>query len=231
MIELETISWWIALGWTVTEWVIRLTMLVWVPQRRAPAAARTWLLLIFFLPWLGLLLYAIFGRIYYPRHRRKKLMEVNEAIADFRRASGRASAELPSGDPLAVTTARLVEKLGFFPSRGGNAIELLDDYEETIARMVEDIDRAERRVDLLMYIYAADATGRRMTDALLRAAGRGVTCRVLLDGFGAKSGLRAFRRELTRAGVEVIELLPPGSILLVLAGKRARVDLRNRRSH
>ncbi|MGN5480508.1 PLDc N-terminal domain-containing protein [Cupriavidus basilensis] len=45
---------------------IRLTMLVNVPQRRAPAAARTWLLLVFFLPWLGLLLYALFGRIYYP---------------------------------------------------------------------------------------------------------------------------------------------------------------------
>ena len=42
-----------------SEWVIRLVMLFYVPQRRSPAAARGWLLLIFFLPWVGLVLYAV----------------------------------------------------------------------------------------------------------------------------------------------------------------------------
>ena len=58
-------------GWTeayyTSEWVVRLVMLIYVPQRRSPAAARTWLLLIFFLPWVGLILYALIGRISLPR--------------------------------------------------------------------------------------------------------------------------------------------------------------------
>ena len=47
----------------LSEWAIRLVMLFYVPNKRSPAAARTWLLLIFLLPWPGLALYGIIGRI------------------------------------------------------------------------------------------------------------------------------------------------------------------------
>ena len=52
-----------------SEWAIRLAMLIYVPQRRTAAASRTWLLLIFLLPWPGLLLNGLFGRIYVPKRR------------------------------------------------------------------------------------------------------------------------------------------------------------------
>src|ERR1700760_4971318 len=58
-----------SLVYLISEWAIRLVMLVYVPQRRTAAATRTWLLLIFVLPWPGLLLYGLFGRIYVPRKR------------------------------------------------------------------------------------------------------------------------------------------------------------------
>src|ERR1700751_2808492 len=53
----------------ISEWIIRLVMLVYVPQRRSAAATRTWLLFIFLLPWPGLVIYALFGRIYVPKRR------------------------------------------------------------------------------------------------------------------------------------------------------------------
>src|SRR5260370_32209780 len=53
----------------ISEWAIRLVMLVYVPQRRSAAASRTWLLFIFLLPWPGLIVYAIFGRIYVSKRR------------------------------------------------------------------------------------------------------------------------------------------------------------------
>ena len=53
----------------VSEWTIRFVMLVYVPQQRSAAASRTWLLLIFLLPWPGVALYALFGRIRVPRER------------------------------------------------------------------------------------------------------------------------------------------------------------------
>ena len=54
----------------ISEWAVRLVMLVYVPQKRTPAATRTWLLLIFLLPWPGLIIYAAFGRIRVPQIRR-----------------------------------------------------------------------------------------------------------------------------------------------------------------
>ena len=60
-------SW--GLLYVLSEWVIRLVMLVYVPQRRSADAARAWLVFIFLLPWPGLALYALIGRIRYPRKR------------------------------------------------------------------------------------------------------------------------------------------------------------------
>ena len=74
----------------ISEWLVRLAMLVYVPQRRSPAAARTWLLLIFLLPWPGVLLYAAIGRIRLPercanvcfggRHRNRLFMATGRGL-------------------------------------------------------------------------------------------------------------------------------------------------------
>ena len=52
-----------AVLYTAGEWAIRVVMLFYVPYRRDAAAARVWLLLIFFLPYLGLPLYFLFGGV------------------------------------------------------------------------------------------------------------------------------------------------------------------------
>src|SRR5258707_12283205 len=69
-----------------TEWIIRLVMLVYVPQRRSPAAARSWLLLIFIFPIPGLVLYSIFGRPYLSSHR----IQLQQRAPHLLRTAGRA---------------------------------------------------------------------------------------------------------------------------------------------
>ncbi|MEP7183665.1 MAG: PLDc N-terminal domain-containing protein, partial [Betaproteobacteria bacterium] len=49
-------------AFVAAEWAVRISMLVVVPFRRSPDAAKGWLLLIFFEPSLGLLLYLVIGR-------------------------------------------------------------------------------------------------------------------------------------------------------------------------
>src|SRR6516165_1869862 len=65
----------------ISEWIIRLAMLVVVPFRRTPAAAKGWLLLIFFEPAVGLLLYWLIGRAWLPRWRRERLAKLPQALA------------------------------------------------------------------------------------------------------------------------------------------------------
>ncbi|VAW73395.1 Cardiolipin synthetase, partial [hydrothermal vent metagenome] len=64
----EFIPSWSLLFYT-SEWLIRLVMLGLVIDRHPPRVAMTWLLVIFFLPWPGLLLYLFIGENRLP-HRR-----------------------------------------------------------------------------------------------------------------------------------------------------------------
>lgn len=209
----------------LSEWAIRLIMLVYVPQRRSPAAARTWLLLIFMLPWAGLVLYLLVGRPYLPRHR----VELQERISGLIRTSGRqrlqahiGHPELPPQFELAVTLAR---NLGDFSIMCGNQIELLPDYDESIGRLVADIAAARRHVHLLYYIFADDRAGLRVIEALSQAAARGIPCRVLYDSLGSKPWRRRLKSRLQAAGVEAVATLP----FRWLRRNRSRLDLRNHR--
>jgi cardiolipin synthase len=210
----------------ISEWVIRLVMLVYVPQRRSPSAARAWLLLIFLLPWPGMLVYWIIGRPYLPRRRVELQTRISKLIRDEQAARLRPGmAVQPDLPPQYAHVVQLAQNLGDFHILGGNAIELIDDYAGAIARLVADVDAAQHHVHLLYYIFADDATGNQVGDALIRAASRGVACRVLMDGRGSRPALRTLAPRLRKAGVEVVALLPARLIRI----RTARLDLRNHR--
>ncbi|MEP7180557.1 MAG: cardiolipin synthase ClsB [Betaproteobacteria bacterium] len=91
----------------------------------------------------------------------------------------------------------------------GNRITLLRSGGEYFPALVAAIERAEREVWMETYIYADDEAGRNVADALTRAAGRGCTVRVLVDGWGARHYLtRALERDLERAGVSLLIYRP-----------------------
>ena len=212
-------------AYVISEWVVRIVMLLYVPQRRSPASARAWLLLIFFLPSLGLALYALIGRAYVPRRRLEQQARLAQLMQEMPERFGTpAPAALPI--PLEIAeAARLAHNLGSFTVTAGNRVELLDDYAESLERLLQDIEAAQHSVHLLYYIFAVDATGRRTAQAVERAALRGVTCRVLMDSMGSRSALSQIAPRLRAAGVEVVPLLP----LRLLRPGRARLDLRNHR--
>jgi cardiolipin synthase A/B len=216
-------SW--SLLYLASEWVIRFVMLIYVPQKRPAAASRAWLLLIFLLPWPGLLVYAFFGRAFLPRRRLQRQRRLEQHLGEkregLREILGTAG-DLPHGvRPLAV----LAEDLGGFRPLGGNSVELLPDYSGAIDRLVADIEASTSTVHLLFYIFENDGTGRRVAEALVGAAGRGVTCRVVMDALGSKRGLKVLGPKLKAAGIEVVTALPVG----LFKRHTARYDLRNHR--
>ena len=125
MTDLETTGFW-ATVFVVSDWAIRLAMLPIVPTRRSPEAAKGWLLFIFFLPWLGLVLYLLIGRPRVPRWRTERFRRFMHAIEPIRQRMR----ELPLLAPPAITpqygpSVRLATDLGLLPNFGGNAVELL----------------------------------------------------------------------------------------------------------
>jgi cardiolipin synthase len=67
----------------------------------------------------------------------------------------------------------------------GHRIALIFDGEERLARLLELINGAAHSIDIIMYIFEADAAGTRIVDALLLAAKRGVRVRAVIDSFGS----------------------------------------------
>ncbi len=206
------------------DWAIRLAALWWIPRRSVPAAARSWLLLVFFLPLLGLPLYLLLGQPWLSRQRRRRQEQASQAIREGQVPQQALRWQPPPTGP-AAEVVPLVERLGDFMPLRGNAVELLDDYQGSIQALVADIDTARDRVHLLYYLMFDDGVGQAIADALARAAGRGVRCRLLLDAVGAKHGYRRFAAPLREAGVEVHRMMPGG-----LRWRRSsRMDLRNHR--
>ncbi|MDY8107884.1 cardiolipin synthase [Fulvimarina sp. 2208YS6-2-32] len=207
-----------ALIYLLAEWAIRLVMIVVIPLRRPPEAARSWLLLVLFLPIPALVFYRLIGRARFPAWRRRRF----EATEPSRRA---AATSLAARSFVQTPLSRLAQTLGGFPVCEGNAITLLTGYDETIERMVDDIDRARTRVHLLTYIFADDRTGQMIGRALGRAVRRGVAVRVLIDALGSRPWAERSMAMLRAEGVDARLVLP----VRLAAFRSPRSDLRNHR--
>jgi len=208
----------------VVNWVIWLVSLVIVPQKRSSSVAQAWLLLIFVFPLGGLLLFLIFSGKGLSAKRIKRQAEFERWIAGVRHT-------LPlNGPPFNISiapqlqpVAQLADQLGDMPALGGNTIELLDTYNNSLARLLTDIEQAQHHVHVLYYIFANDAVGTRVANALIRAQRRGVKCRVLADAMGSLFYLPKLLPKLRAGGIEAVAMWSPFSL------DGSRIDLRNHR--
>lgn len=85
----------------------------------------------------------------------------------------------------------------------GNRIELLENGEAFFPRVFEAIEHAEKEVLLETFILFEDKVGHGLREVLERAARRGVTVLVTVDGYGSSELTPEFLDSLTKAGVKV----------------------------
>ena len=85
----------------------------------------------------------------------------------------------------------------------GNRLTLLETGADYFPALIAAFDAARHEIHLESYIYMLDAVGEAVGTAMMRAARRGVTTRLLLDGFGARGLAPAFVSDLRAAGVKV----------------------------
>jgi len=207
--------------YVITGWVIRIGMLVILPVRRTPQAATSWLLLIFLLPIPGLILFLAIGRAMVPQSRGKRFADLSPFFVE---TSARLEKDAVADTGRQDDVAGLAAKLGGFPAVKGNSLAFVDDYDSMVERLVSDIDGASLHVRLLVYIFADDATGTKVIDALARAVDRGVICHVLIDPVGSHQWRHGTLAALQRAGVEARDTLPVSFLTF-----RKRSDMRNHR--
>jgi cardiolipin synthase len=90
----------------------------------------------------------------------------------------------------------------------GNEVRLLTAGTEYFPALEAAIDAARDEIYLETYIFEDDAAGQRIASALSRAARRGVSTHLLVDGFGAKALAQALAASMTSAGVQLLVYRP-----------------------
>ncbi|MCA3240667.1 MAG: cardiolipin synthase ClsB [Rubrivivax sp.] len=86
---------------------------------------------------------------------------------------------------------------------GGNEVALLQGGDELFPRMVAAISAARHEVWLATYIFHDDPAAQTVAQALIDAAARGVTVRVVIDGFGSIKSLPAVRARFAGSAVQL----------------------------
>lgn len=85
----------------------------------------------------------------------------------------------------------------------GHRLTLLPEGPERRRALLDLIEGARETLRLIFYIYADDASGRRINEALAAAAARGVRVALIVDGFGSDDTDAHFFDSLADAGVSV----------------------------
>lgn len=175
------------------------TIVVVVLDNRNPVKTLAWVLVLSFLPVIGLVLYFFFGRDI----RREKLISkrgydrlTKYPLAEFYQQ--KSSDSLNEKHPL-IRFFRNVN--GALPFEGNTVRTFTDGY-QMFQSLLEAIERARHHIHLQFYIFEDDAAGRMVSDALIKKAKEGVEIRLLYDDVGSWKVDHSFFERMREAGIE-----------------------------
>ncbi|MGO4189132.1 cardiolipin synthase [Pseudarthrobacter sp. TAF60_1] len=217
---------WVVVLLSIGDLVIRVLALGIIPGNRRPTTAMAWLLGIFFVPFLGLILFLLFGNFKLSRKRRAQQDAVNKRV----RAGTSQLAAVESryaGPEWVASAAELNKTLGSLPMVDGNSVELLPGYPDSIKAMAAAVREAKEFVNAEFYIMSTDHITDDLFTALEEAAERGVEVRVLFDHLGTLR-IKGYRKLIARLKAGKIQWRPMLPLNPV-HGQWRRPDLRNHR--
>ncbi len=198
-------------------------------HRREPRGMLAWILALLLLPFLGLFLYALVGPAPIQRkvrRRRRRRHEIASSLAEKTAvlAKDHDARETARFDESMRGLMNLAAQVSDAVVTTGNNVAIYHDAERAFLNLAIAIDAAQQHVHMEYYIFAADDTGRAMSELLMKKARQGVEVRLLLDAVGCWRLSRRFVRELRSAGVEVEFFLPWGP-----TNRRLQLNCRNHR--
>jgi len=214
VLDLPLSQWWLIFELLVFSVGILLAVLLLgdvLKQRRAPASTAAWLLVLLLLPYLGVLMYLLFGarKLARPRHRLSRLhTRPCPQVAD------------DQAHPLDL----LMRGLGLSGAVTGNKVLLHLSPEHAFEELLRLIESAKQRILIDLYGCANDACTQRILRTLTAAATRNVMVYMLIDDIGSVALHSKHARALKRAGAKVVRFKPLSQL-----GRLRILNLRNHR--
>jgi cardiolipin synthase len=184
-------------------------------ENRRPQSTLAWMLVLFFAPGIGLLIYLFFGRDNKAFSKQKKLLmqdlEVN-ARPLLSPILARQDAELARLESESVSRkklAMLVRRNSLSALTARNRVEILQDASRFYPRLIEDIKAARHSIHLQYFIWAVDPFTEGLKQILIEKAKAGVEVRLLYDPIGSQSHVgRRYVKSMLAAGIKMAPTSP-----------------------
>ena len=174
-------------------------------DNRQPAKTMAWVLVIGFIPVIGVVFYLFFG----INHRKERIISQGQMDELTKRSMlsfvGQHNFRVPERQkPLVDLFVNQNLALPFKDNR----IDIMTDGYAFFPELLKDIAEATHHIHINIYIFEDDALGRLVADALMTKARQGVKVRLIYDDVGCWRVGNRFFEQMREAGVEVVPFLP-----------------------
>lgn len=163
---------WLYLSYAVLVIAAMLHMLY---QHRSPQNLVAWLLTLLLLPYIGILLYMLFGSRKFFRNRTKSAIDLQP------------EQPIQTDNPQISQTIQLLKANRLFGTSEDNQVEIIKNDTDAYSAFLDAIEHAQHSIYIETYIFELDQTGHAILDALTLKAQQGLDVRILLDGIGSFS--------------------------------------------
>ncbi|WP_149525259.1 MULTISPECIES: cardiolipin synthase [Sphingobacterium] len=200
-------------GWIPSSIIYLGVIITILIENRNPTKTISWVMVIVFLPLVGVILYYLFGQKF---SKVKKLKRINQE------QSLRLKKEFKRLEPLmAWSIQNIHNKIGDFarvysylknerlssPTLN-NEVTLLVNGEEKFKYFLESLESATHSIHMEYYIFDLDDIGTKVLNILEQKATAGLKVRLIVDSFGSPQLVRHMRKMRGKTNIEFQAFLP-----------------------
>lgn len=192
----------ILLSYTVVSVGMIITVLL---DNRQPVKTLAWIMVLVFLPIVGIALYFFFGQNTRKERviSRKQLDKLTKrSLTEYGRQK---NLQIPYEHNKLIS---LFSTQNLAMPYKDNETEIFTDGYQMFLALLQSIGKARHHIHLETYIFDDDELGRLIADALVDKARQGVEVRVVYDDVGCWRVHDAFFRRISRGGVDIRAFLP-----------------------
>lgn len=201
--------------------IIIITMVRVLMDNRQPAKTMAWMLVLMFIPFLGIILYIFFGQN--TRKERKIWQQSLDQLTKRSMLEFVEQKDFNIPEEYRTISNLFMNQNLALPFKN-NEVEIYTSGYDFFPSLLMEIGKAEHHIHIDTFIISNDPLGRLIADALIDKARQGIEVRLIYDDVGSWRTPNSFFTRMRNEGIEVYAFMP-----VRFPAFTSRVNYRNHR--
>lgn len=201
--------------------IIIITMVRVLMDNRQPAKTMAWMLVLMFIPFLGIILYIFFGQN--TRKERKIWQQSLDQLTKRSMLEFVEQKDFNIPEEYRTISNLFMNQNLALPFKN-NEVEIYTSGYDFFPSLLMEIGKAEHHIHIDTFIISDDPLGRLIADVLIDKARQGIEVRLIYDDVGSWRTPNSFFTRMRNEGIEVYAFMP-----VRFPAFTSRVNYRNHR--